>query len=138
MQKEEYIALAINKYILHTGSLPKLNNFDLDWNALLNKEYLGEHFNKENLFTHEDMLVKFNESTYEALFYTVNKNTLSSSSLSKVDNRHLYHFYKSTSSREYTQLITQEDNPLENDSASSFVIYGTLQKEMVNLQLILR
>ena len=48
IQKEEYIALAINKYILQTGTIPKKNNNTLDWTKLETAEYLGTNFNKKN------------------------------------------------------------------------------------------
>ena len=65
IQKEEYIALAINKYILQTGTIPKKNNNTLDWTKLETAEYLGTNFNKKNPITSTDMEVVFvNNNAY--------------------------------------------------------------------------
>ena len=55
IQKEEYIALAINKYILQTATIPKDSDNKLDWDKLVTEEYLGINFNKTNPLTNENM-----------------------------------------------------------------------------------
>lgn len=45
IQKEEYISLAINKYIGQTAKIPKDSDNNLDWEKLLVSDYLGENFN---------------------------------------------------------------------------------------------
>ena len=59
IQKEEYIALAVNKYILQTGTIPKKTGDLLDWNKLLIDEYLGTNFNKKNLITNNEIQAYF-------------------------------------------------------------------------------
>ena len=45
IQKEEYISIAINKYILQTATIPKKSDNTLDWTKLETAEYLGTNFN---------------------------------------------------------------------------------------------
>ena len=59
IQKEEYISLAINKYILQTGTIPKKNDDSLDWDKVSTNEYLGTNFNKYNSLTKKDIKVIF-------------------------------------------------------------------------------
>lgn len=51
IQKEEYIALAVNKYISQTGKIPKKSNSELDWDKLVKNDkkgdYLGLAFDKK-------------------------------------------------------------------------------------------
>lgn len=51
IQKEEYISLAINKYILQNGKVPKKSDNTLDWDKLMVDDYLGTNFNKYNPIT---------------------------------------------------------------------------------------
>jgi len=59
IQKEEYLSLAINKYILQTGTIPKDTNDFLDWEKLMVEDYLGVHFNKKNPITKKNIVVTF-------------------------------------------------------------------------------
>ena len=58
IQKEEYISLALNKYILQTGTIPK-DVESLDWAKLMVDDYLGVNFNKKNPITSNDIVVTF-------------------------------------------------------------------------------
>ena len=51
IQKEEYISLAINKYILLNAKVPKKSDNTLDWDKLMVDDYLGTNFNKYNPIT---------------------------------------------------------------------------------------
>ncbi|MBD3830295.1 MAG: hypothetical protein IE890_07385, partial [Arcobacter sp.] len=61
IQKEEYISLAINKYILQTGKIPKKSDDTLDWEKLQVEDYLGVNFNKTNPVTLKDIVITFDE-----------------------------------------------------------------------------
>ena len=67
IQKEEYIALAINKYILQTATIPKDSDNKLDWDKLVTEEYLGINFNKTNPLTNENMEIAFDSKNIAIL-----------------------------------------------------------------------
>ena len=64
IQKEEYIALAINKYILQTADIPKTSSNILDWEKLEVDDYLGSGFNRTNPITSEDMSVYYDTDSH--------------------------------------------------------------------------
>ncbi len=59
IQKEEYISLTLNKYILQTATIPKKSDNSLDWTKLENADYLGTNFNKTNPLTKSNIVVVF-------------------------------------------------------------------------------
>lgn len=127
IQKEEYIALAINKYILHTGKIPKNENTGvLDWSLLLNKDYLGLKFDKNNPLTNADIDVKFDENNNCFI-----KGALVDNKNYNKNNRYFYNFYTNRIFRVNTQA-PKNSTKMEILKGSQ-VLYDKTQKQIVNL-----
>ena len=62
IQKEEYISLAINKYILQTATIPKKDDNSLYWDKLKTNDYLGANFNTTNPITSSELKVTFDSN----------------------------------------------------------------------------
>ena len=89
IQKEEYISLAINKYILQTAKIPKKSDGsnDLDWEKLLTEDYLGANFNKTNPLTSKDIVVNFDSNNNAFI-----KGVIESEAKYKEEHNYLYNF----------------------------------------------
>jgi hypothetical protein len=126
IQKEEYISLAINKYILQTGTIPKNNNNELDWTKLSVEGYLGLNFNKNNPITGADIKVTFdskNSAFIQGVYENVNKYS--------TDNNYLYNFYINKIFRVNT--IPPVNITKEKLLIGSQVTYNDIQKDIVSL-----
>ncbi|MBU3014367.1 hypothetical protein KO488_06325 [Poseidonibacter lekithochrous] len=125
IQKEEYIALAINKYILQTGSLPLTESKDFDWTKLDNEDYLGKNFNKSNPLTSKYIDVYYKSGNFFI------KGVIDDNISYDEDLKYLYNFYTSRIFRVNTlapiKIIEDGEN---NDSQ---VIYSSIQKEIVKI-----
>lgn len=132
IQKEEFIALAINKYIIENRQIPEIKNNEntssiLNWDVLLNDRYLGKSFNKENPLTKKSIIVKFNEDK-EAYIYGIlaeNKNYY------KEENRFLYNLYTNRIFRVNTQ------SPISSNKEfllkGSLVLYSNTASKIVEI-----
>lgn len=131
VQKEEYIALAINKYILQTAKVPKVLDgtvYVLDWDKLLVDEYLGKNFNRFNPLLNKNITVVFDSSNNAYIKGVVTSNT---SSEYDSDYKFLYNFYTNYIYRVNTRppVDTTESNLYKG----SRVLYSTTQQEVVNV-----
>ena len=83
IQKEEYIALALNKYILQTGNIPKING-KVDIKSLKDKNYLDKNFNDINPYTNTliDIIVDEKNNIFIKGIVAVKDN-----------DKYLYNFY---------------------------------------------
>jgi len=130
IQKEEYISLAINKYILQTGSIPITSTNTLDWDVLRVEDYLGENFNKTNPLTSKDINVYYNTRSYNFFI----RGVFDDITLYNEDLKYLYNFYTSRIFRVNTlapindpDVIKLKDNLLKG----SQVLYSSIQKEII-------
>ena len=87
IQKEEYISLAINKYILQTATIPKKDDNSLYWDKLKTNDYLGANFNTTNPITSSELKVTF-DSNNNAYIQGVIEKTADYSA----DKNYLYNF----------------------------------------------
>jgi hypothetical protein len=126
IQKEEYIALAINKYILQTAKVPKDNDSKLDWDKLTTEEYLGTSFNKINPLTNEDMEITFDNKNTAYI-----KGVIKEESAYETDNKYLYNFYINKLFRVNT--IPPFDTTKEKLTIGSQILYSNIQKEIISL-----
>jgi len=95
IQKEEYIALAINKYILQTATIPKTSENILDWTKLEVDDYLGSGFNRTNPLTSDDMYVYYDTSSHNFFVRGVVIKLSESETNFDSDLSYLYNFYSS-------------------------------------------
>jgi hypothetical protein len=126
IQKEEYISLAINKYILQTGTVPKKDNNEVDWTKLLVDSYLGSDFNKNNPLTSQDIKVMFdskNSAFIQGVYEDISKYNS--------DNNYLYNFYVNKIFRVNT--IPPLNITKEKLLIGSQVKYNDIQKDIVSL-----
>jgi hypothetical protein len=125
IQKEEYISLAINKYILQTATIPKKSDDTLDWDKLVTTEYLGSDFNKTNPITSKDMNVIFlNNSAYI-------KGVIEKLTEYKEEYNYLYNFYTNKVFRVNT--IPPTNITKEKLVLGSQILYNDIQKEIVTV-----
>lgn len=131
IQKEEYIALAVNKYIVQNVVIPKklnstTNKYELDWDKLLVSEYLGENFNKLNPMLSQIVKTEFDNSNNLFIFGVVTQD-----SDYNTDNNYLYDFYINKAFRINT--IPPKDKTKNDLLIGTQVLYGDTQKNIVNL-----
>jgi hypothetical protein len=131
IQKEEFIAIAINKYILQNLTVPKKLNvvnskYELDWNEMLNDEYLGSNFNKYNPILKSDILVEFDSKNNAYI-----KGAITETTEYKEEYKYLYNFYTNKVFRVNT--IAPVDITDTNLVNGSLVIYSDLQQKIINL-----
>jgi len=128
IQKEEYISLAVNKYIIETGKIPKKTDDTLDWVELSKNSYLGQNFDKKNPFTKANLLAKFDKSNS---LYIYGLGELTNKIKYNEKYKYLYSFYTNRSFRVNTQApIT---NMYDEIKKGSEVIYGQVQKEIIQI-----
>jgi len=128
IQKEEYIALAVNKYIIQTGKIPKDSNDNLDWALLSTSDYLGTNFNKNNPYTRSDFIAKFNSSN-NLFIYGLGK--LNNESEYNNKHRYLYNFYTNRSFR--VNMQAPSTHAYTEVKKGSQIIYGLVQKEIIQI-----
>lgn len=126
IQKEEYISLAINKYILQNGKIPKKDDNTLDWDKLLTTDYLGTNFNKYNPLTKQSIKVIFdvNNNTFIKGVFEIESSYTS-------ELNYLYNFYINKIFRVNT--IPPKDNTKSELAKGSQVLYNKIQKDIVNV-----
>ena len=126
IQKEEYIALAINKYILQTGTIPKKNDNTIDWGKLSTSDYLGTNFNKKNPITQNDIVV-----TFDGKNNVIISGILEKESDYKSENSYLYNFYRNRLFRVNT--MPQTNLQKGKIIIGSQVLYPSIQKDIIKL-----
>lgn len=126
IQKEEYLSLAINKYIAQTGKIPKKNDNTIDWAKLETIDYLGTNFNKINPLTKSNIIVNFdskNNAYIKGAIETVDKYS--------PEYNYLYNFYTNKLFRVNT--IPPLNITKEKLSLGSQIIYNDIQKKVVSV-----
>ncbi len=126
IQKEEYISLAINKYILQKGKVPKKNDNYLDWDKLMVSDYLGTNFNKINPLTSSEIKVIFDSNNSAYI-----KGILSVDTEYNKDNNYLYNFYTNKIFRVNT--VAPKDISKIELLKGSQVLYNSIQKEIISI-----
>ena len=126
IQKEEYISLAINKYILQMGKVPKKVDNTLDWDKLMVSDYLGTTFNKINPLISSEIKVIFDSNNSAYI-----KGILSSDAEYNKDNNYLYNFYSNKIFRVNT--VAPKDISQTELLKGSQVLYNDIQKEIVSI-----
>jgi hypothetical protein len=130
IQKEEYIALAVNKYISQTGKIPKKSNGELDWDKLVKNDikgdYLGTAFDKKNPLTSKDLKITF-DAHNNCRIYGLFEDKKDYDDKYK----YLYNFY-------INKLFRINTNPPKNYEKDelvkgSSILYGKFQKSIVDL-----
>ena len=127
IQKEEYIALAINKYILQTGTIPKKNDNTIDWEKLSTSDYLGTNFNKKNPITQNDIVVTFDGKNNVIIYGILEEE----SDYKKSENSYLYNFYRNRLFRVNT--MPQTNVQKGKIIIGSQVLYPSIQKDTIKL-----
>lgn len=127
IQKEEYIALAINKYILQTGTIPKKNDNTIDWEKLSTSDYLGTNFNKKNPITQNDIVVTFTGKNNVIIYGILEEE----SDYKKSENSYLYNFYRNRLFRVNT--MPQTNVQKGKIIIGSQVLYPSIQKDIIKL-----
>jgi hypothetical protein len=126
IQKEEYISLAINKYILQTATIPKKDDNSLYWDKLKTNDYLGANFNTTNPITSSELKVTF-DSNNNAYIQGIIEKTADYSA----DKNYLYNFYVNNIFRVNT--IPPTNITKEKLLIGSQIKYNDIQKEIVAL-----
>ncbi len=126
IQKEEYISLAINKYIAQTATIPKLSDKSLDWEKLETAEYLGVNFNKLNPITSKNIKVTFDNKN-SAYIQGVIEDQKDYNS----EYNYLYNFYINKVFRVNT--IPPSNITKEKLVIGSQVLYNDIQKQIVSI-----
>lgn len=124
IQKEEYISLAINKYILQTAKIPKKNDNSLDWDKVSTNEYLGTNFNKYNSLTKKNIKVIFDSNNNAFI-----NGVLEAENQHKPEYNYLYNFYINKIFRVNT--IPPKNNTKTELIKGSQVLYNVIQNEIV-------
>ncbi|WP_419764061.1 MAG: hypothetical protein ACNI28_09730 [Arcobacter sp.] len=130
IQKEEYIALAVNKYIAQTGQIPKTSNNKLDWDRLIKNDILGDYltiaFDNKNPLTAATFDVVFNRDNSLQI-----KGVFSSVSDYQSNYKYLYDFYINKLFRINT--IPPKSNDKSDLVKGSNILYGKFQKDIVKV-----
>lgn len=131
IQKEEYIAIAINKYILQNATVPvkSTDSTALDWDLLLVDDYLGKNFNKYNPLLKSDIFVVFDSNKNAYIKGVVTDNTESTSNYDE-NYKYLYNFYINRVFRINT--IPPIDTTKNNLYTGSQILYSNVQQEIIN------
>ena len=130
IQKEEYLAIAINKYILQTGELP-LKDKKFDFTLLEKKNYIDSNFNKISPITNKEIVVNFDKDTNSAFIVSL----IEKAENYKDEHKYLYEFYTNNNFRVNTLAATIEDDKTkkENLVKGTQIIYDTVQRDIVNV-----
>lgn len=126
IQKEEFISLAINKYILQNAKIPKKDDNTLDWDKLMTSDYLGTNFNRYNPMTKQNISVIFdtnNSAFIKGVFEAENQH--------KAEYNYLYNFYINKIFRVNT--IPPKNNTKAELVKGSLVLYNSIQNEIVKV-----
>jgi hypothetical protein len=126
IQKEEYISLALNKYILQTATIPKKSDNSLDWTKLETTEYLGTNFNKTNPLTNSNIIVTFDSKNNAFI-----KGAIETTTKYNSEYNYLYNFYTNKVFRVNT--IPPINITKEKLALGSQVLYNDIQKEIASV-----
>ncbi|MGA1931685.1 hypothetical protein ACH5BF_03055 [Arcobacter sp. YIC-464] len=126
IKKEEFIALAVNKYIQQTGEIPKTTAGSLNWTLLNSEDYLLD-FNKTNDFTSNSIVTRFD----------ANNNLFILGAIEKADDydtkqMYLYNFYQSALFRVNT--TPPKDTSQVELLKGSQIKYSEVVKEIIKLK----
>ena len=126
IKKEEFIALAVNKYIQQTGKIPKTTAGSLNWTLLNDIDYLNT-FNNKNDFTLNTLVTRFD----------ANNNLFILGAIEKEDDydtkdMFLYNFYQSALFRVNT--TPPKDTTQVELLKGSQIKYNKVVKEIVKLK----
>ena len=125
IQKEEYISLAINKYILQTGTIPKDSDNNIDWDKLLVSDYLGTSFNKTNSLTSSNMKIVFDSNNNAYI-----QGVLEDAAKYDTQYNYLYNFYANKIFRVNT--IPPTNITKDKLLIGSQILYNDIQRDIVN------
>lgn len=130
IQKEEYLAIVINKYILQTGEIP-LKDGKLDFTLLEKKNYIDNNFNKISPITNKEIVVNFEKDTNSAFIVSL----IEKAENYKDEHKYLYEFYTNNNFRVNTLAANIDDNKTKKDNLvkGTQVIYDTVQRDIVNV-----
>jgi len=126
IQKEEYISLALNKYILQTGKIPKKSDDTIDWDKLEVEDYLGTNFNKTNPITLKDIVITFDDKNSAFIKGAIEKETDY-----KEEYNYLYNFYTNKVFRVNT-ISPKSILPADLEKGTQ-VLYNNIQKEIASV-----
>jgi hypothetical protein len=126
IQKEEYISLALNKYILQTGKIPKDSNNSLDWNSLKVEDYLGINFDSYNPVTKSEIIVTFDLNNNAYI-----KGVIEKENDYKDEYKYLYDFYINKVFRVNT--IPPKSILKAELLKGTQVLYNSVQKDIASL-----
>lgn len=131
IQKEEYLAIAINKYILQTGQIPKNTNNQLDIDLLKDGGYLDSNFNDINPFTNATIVVNFNTTTNNAFIVSL----IDQEEKYRDEHKYLYDFYTNNNFRVNTLApdISNEKSKKQKLVQGTQIIYDRVQKDIVDI-----
>lgn len=126
IQKEEYISLAINKYILQTGKIPKNSDSTINW-EVLEKGYLNKGFSQKNPYTNKDtILITFDDKNNSFI-----KGIIQDKEKSKEEHKYLYNLY--TDSKFRVNTIPPSDTTDKMLLNGTQVLYEKIQKDIVKI-----
>ena len=130
IQKEEYLAIAINKYILQTGEIP-VKDGKFDFALLEKKNYIDSNFNKISPITNKEIVVNFDKDTNSAFIVSL----IEKAENYKDEHKYLYEFYTNNNFRVNTLAATIEDDKTkkENLVKGTQIIYDKVQRDIVNV-----
>ncbi|UTJ06662.1 hypothetical protein [Arcobacter roscoffensis] len=126
IKKEEFIALAVNKYIQQTGEIPKTTAEALNWTLLNSDDYLAD-FERTNEYTLNNLVTRFD----------ANNNLFILGAIEKTDDydskqMFLYNFYQSALFRVNT--IPPKDTSQVELLKGSQIKYNEVVKQIVKLK----
>ena len=125
VQKEEYIALAINKYLLENLRVPKTADNKIDWEILKTPNYLGVNFNIINVYTQENVEVYFENN------YAYIQGAIYNPEEYEETKKYVYTYYADDIYRINT-FAPKDITPI-NLAKGALVKYGNLQKEIIQI-----
>lgn len=127
IQKEEYLALAINKYILQMGKLPVESDKTII-EVLKEKKYLDQDFNLKNPYTNKNLkIIVDNNNIF--IKGVIHEQIDDEQEDFKAHHKYLYNFY--TDSKFRVNIIPPENIDKENLLKGSQVLYQRVQKDIV-------
>lgn len=121
IQKEEYIALAVNKYILQTGKFP-VKDQKIDIELLKKNEYLDTNFNDINPYTNKKLETKIDNK---------NNTFIKGIETFKEGYEYLYNFYSDSKFRVNT--IPPANIKKESLKIDTQVLYNKTQQDIQKL-----
>ena len=121
IQKEEYLALAVNKYILQTGKFP-IKDQKIDIELLKKNKYLDTNFNDINPYTNKKLETKIDNK---------NNTFIKGIETFKEGHEYLYNFYSDSKFRVNT--IPPANIKKESLKIDTQVLYNKTQQDIQKL-----